>query len=114
LEGHILKGFSRGNQVSLTKWFFSGKTTPMVALPQINRHKTHAVRVRNVTVGGGAPIVVQAMTNTDTADVEVTYQQVRELWLAGSEIVRVTVNNDEAAIGVAKQIGRASCRERVS
>ncbi len=72
----------------------------MVALPQIKRHKTNAVMVRNVRVGGGAPIVVQSMTNTDTADVEKTFEQVKQLFLAGSEIVRVTVNNDKAAMGV--------------
>ncbi len=74
----------------------------MVALQQIERHKTQAVRVRNVIVGGGAPVVVQSMANTDTADVEKTFQQVKDLYLAGSEIVRVTVNNAEAAIGAAK------------
>ena len=73
----------------------------MVALAEIQRHKTVAVKVRNVTVGGGAPVVVQSMTNTDTADVLATYQQVKELFFAGSEIIRVTVNNDEAAKGVA-------------
>ncbi len=74
----------------------------MVALHNIQRHKTHAVRVRNIIVGGGAPVVVQSMTNTDTADVDKTFEQVKQLYLAGSEIVRVTVNNDEAAIGVAR------------
>ncbi len=74
----------------------------MVAILQIKRHQTHAVRVRNATVGGGAPVVVQSMTNTDTADVEKTFAQVKQLFLAGSEIVRITVNNDEAAMGVAK------------
>ncbi len=74
----------------------------MVALPEIKRHKTHGVKVRGVTVGGGAPVVVQSMTNTDTADVEKTFEQVKQLFLAGSEIVRITVNNDEAAVGVAK------------
>lgn len=72
----------------------------MVALPEIKRHKTVPVQVGNVTIGGDAPIVVQSMTNTDTADVEATYNQVRELYVAGSEIVRVTVNNDDAARGV--------------
>lgn len=67
-----------------------------------NRHKTVAVKVRNVVVGGGAPIVVQSMTNTDTADVDKTFEQVKSLYLNGSEIVRVTVNNDEAAQGVIK------------
>ena len=74
----------------------------MVALPQIKRHQTHAVRVRHVTIGGGAPIVVQSMTNTDTADVEATLTQVRKLWVAGSEIVRVTVDRHEAAEGAVK------------
>ncbi|MFN3701809.1 MAG: flavodoxin-dependent (E)-4-hydroxy-3-methylbut-2-enyl-diphosphate synthase [Alphaproteobacteria bacterium] len=66
----------------------------------IFRKMTQAVKVRNVVIGGGAPVVVQSMTNTDTADVEKTYTQVRELFEAGSEIVRVTVNNEEAARGV--------------
>lgn len=74
----------------------------MVDLARIERHKTHAVKVRDVTMGGGAPVVVQSMTNTDTADVEKTHQQVKELFLAGSEIVRITVNNDEAAQAVPK------------
>ena len=58
------------------------------------------VRIGTVTVGGAAPIVVQSMTNTDTADVEATARQVRELAEAGSELVRVTVNNDESAAAV--------------
>ena len=64
------------------------------------RRKAVAVRIGSVTVGGAAPIVVQSMTNTDTADVEATARQVRELSAAGSEIVRVTVNTDEAAAAV--------------
>jgi (E)-4-hydroxy-3-methylbut-2-enyl-diphosphate synthase len=51
-------------------------------------------------VGGGAPIVVQSMTNTDTADIEATVRQVAQLWRAGSEIVRITVDRDEAAAAV--------------
>ena len=74
----------------------------MIHLPTITRHKTTAVKVRNVTVGGGAPVRVQSMTNTDTADVDKTHKQVKELFLAGSEIVRVTVNNDAAAKGIIK------------
>ncbi len=58
------------------------------------------VNVGGVTVGGGAPIVVQSMTNTDTADIEKTVRQVADLFLAGSEIVRVTVDRDEAAAAV--------------
>ena len=73
----------------------------MVALTNINRHKTHAVKVGNVTIGGNAPIVVQSMTNTDTADALATFKQVKDLYLAGSEIVRITVNNEAAAKSVA-------------
>jgi len=58
---------------------------------------TYQVMVGSVPVGGGAPIVVQSMTNTDTADVQKTIDQVFELWKAGSEIVRVTVNNEASA-----------------
>ena len=58
---------------------------------------TNQVMVGFVPVGGGSPIVVQSMTNTDTADVQKTAQQVFELWKAGSEIVRVTVNNEASA-----------------
>src|SRR5580698_1310409 len=64
------------------------------------RHKTVAVKVGNVTVGGGAPVVVQSMTNTDTADIEATTRQVAALARAGSEMVRITVDRDEAAAAV--------------
>jgi (E)-4-hydroxy-3-methylbut-2-enyl-diphosphate synthase len=64
------------------------------------RKITHQVSVGNVKVGGGAPIVVQSMTNTDTADVTATVNQIIELAQAGSEIVRVTVNTEEAAKAV--------------
>ncbi len=64
------------------------------------RHVTRQVRVGHVSVGGGAPIVVQSMTNTDTADIDATVRQVAELYQAGSEIVRVTVNTLEAASAV--------------
>src|SRR5580658_4546697 len=64
------------------------------------RRKTYAVRVGHVLVGGGAPIVVQSMTNTDTADVSTTFKQTVELAEAGSEIVRWTVNVPEAAAAV--------------
>ncbi len=64
------------------------------------RRAAVTVRIGTVTVGGNAPIVVQSMTNTDTANVEATTRQVRELAEAGSEIVRVTVNNDESAAAV--------------
>ena len=77
------------------------------------RHKTYGVKVGHVQVGGGAPIVVQSMTNTDTADVETTYQQTLELAEAGSEIVRWTVNVPEAAAAVPvikKRLLAAGCR----
>ena len=64
------------------------------------RHRTVPVQVGHVTVGGGAPIVVQSMTNTDTGDVEATAKQVAALAQAGSEIVRITVDRDEAAAAV--------------
>src|SRR5437660_6244286 len=64
------------------------------------RHKTTQVMVGNITVGGSAPIVVQSMTNTDTADVETTLKQTLDLAEAGSEIVRWTVNVPEAAAAV--------------
>ncbi len=70
------------------------------------RHKTHAVKVGPVTVGGGAPIVIQSMTNTDTADIVKTARQCIDLAAAGSELVRVTVNVPEAAAAVAEIKGR--------
>jgi len=64
------------------------------------RRHSVGVNVGGVMVGGGAPIVVQSMTNTDTADIEATVRQVAQLWRAGSEIVRITVDRDEAAAAV--------------
>ena len=66
------------------------------------RKITHQVLVGDVKVGGGAPIVVQSMTNTDTADVAGTVKQIIELATAGSELVRITVNSEEAAQAVAE------------
>jgi (E)-4-hydroxy-3-methylbut-2-enyl-diphosphate synthase len=66
----------------------------------IARRRSVAVAVGTVRVGGGAPIAVQSMTNTDTADVAATVEQVRALARAGSELVRVTVNSEEAAAAV--------------
>jgi (E)-4-hydroxy-3-methylbut-2-enyl-diphosphate synthase len=65
-----------------------------------DRRASVAVKVGHVTVGGGAPVVVQSMTNTDTADVDATVRQVAALHRAGSEIVRITVDRDEAAAAV--------------
>lgn len=69
---------------------------------QITRRIAQRVMIGHVPVGGDAPVVVQSMTNTDTADAEATARQVFELWQAGSEIVRITVNSPEAAA----QVGR--------
>src|SRR6266852_3962450 len=77
------------------------------------RRKTYGVKVGRVCVGGGAPIVVQSMTNTDTADIESTFKQTMELAEAGSEIVRWTVNVPEAAAAVPeikKRLLDAGCR----
>jgi (E)-4-hydroxy-3-methylbut-2-enyl-diphosphate synthase len=69
-------------------------------MPETVRRKTPTVRIGTVRVGSDAPVVVQSMTNTDTADIASTVQQVAALHRAGSEIVRVTVNNDDAAKAV--------------
>jgi (E)-4-hydroxy-3-methylbut-2-enyl-diphosphate synthase len=69
-------------------------------MAQLERRKSVTVKVGNVRVGSSAPVVVQSMTNTDTADVRGTIQQVAALANAGSELVRVTVNNDAAAAAV--------------
>ena len=66
-----------------------------------NRRSSVPVSIGHVRVGGDAPIVVQSMTNTDTADVEATVAQVQALARAGSELVRITVNSAEAAAAVA-------------
>src|SRR5665213_1693748 len=71
-------------------------------MAQIARRKSVAVNVGGVKVGGANPIVVQSMTNTDTADVTSTVNQVMALARAGSELVRVTVNTDAAAAAVPK------------
>jgi (E)-4-hydroxy-3-methylbut-2-enyl-diphosphate synthase len=77
------------------------------------RQRTHAVKVGHVTVGGGAPVVVQSMTMTDTADAKATAQQCIELAEAGSEVVRITVNVPEAAAAVPEirqRMNDAGCR----
>jgi len=79
---------------------------------EIPRRSTRCIMVGNVPVGGGVPVVVQSMTNTDTADAEATSRQVFELWQAGSELVRITVNSPEAAAQVAtirKRLDDAGC-----
>lgn len=76
--------------------------SPEIPAGPAPRHRTTGVRVGSVMVGGGAPIVVQSMTNTDTADVDGTVAQVAALARAGSEIVRITVDRDEAAAAAPK------------
>lgn len=78
----------------------------------MNRKQTVGVRVGSVQIGGGAPVVVQSMTNTDTADVAGTVRQVIDLARAGSELVRITVNNEEAAAAVPRireELDRNGC-----
>ena len=70
------------------------------------RRLTRCVRIGGVAVGGGAPVVVQSMTNTDTADVASTTRQVAELWRAGSELVRITVNTAQAAAAVPRIVDK--------
>src|ERR1700749_3594112 len=69
-------------------------------MPAIYRRKSVTVNVGGIRVGSDAPVVVQSMTNTDTADIESTVQQIAALARAGSELVRITVNNDDAAKAV--------------
>ena len=66
----------------------------------MGRHQTHAVQVGHITIGSDAPVVVQSMTDTDTADVNRTVDQIKLLADAGSELVRVTVNTEEAAAAI--------------
>jgi (E)-4-hydroxy-3-methylbut-2-enyl-diphosphate synthase len=68
----------------------------------MTRKNTVGVKVGSVQIGGGAPVVVQSMTNTDTADIDSTVQQIYELARAGSELVRITVDRDESAAAVAR------------
>jgi len=74
-------------------------TPPTDAAPW-PRRITQAVQIGNAIVGGGRPVVVQSMTNTDTADIAGSMKQVAELWRAGSEMVRLTVNNPESAAAI--------------
>ncbi len=78
----------------------------------MNRKKTIGVDVGGIKIGGGGPVVVQSMTNTDTADIPATFGQVLDLARAGSELVRITVNNEEAAAAVPyirEKLDKAGC-----
>src|SRR6201987_4316420 len=82
-------------------------------MAQIQRRKAVKASIGSVRIGSDAPVVVQSMTNTDTADILSTVQQVAALARAGSELVRVTVNNEEAAPAVApivEQLDRQGVR----
>ena len=68
----------------------------------LQRRKTHQVHIDHLVVGSEAPVIIQSMTNTDTADAQATALQVKELSDAGSEMVRITVNSPEAASKVAE------------
>ncbi|MCD9031252.1 flavodoxin-dependent (E)-4-hydroxy-3-methylbut-2-enyl-diphosphate synthase [Luteimonas sp. Y-2-2-4F] len=79
---------------------------PVAPFGPAPRRATRQVRVGGVAVGGDAPVVVQSMTNTDTADVAGTARQIAALWRAGSELVRITVNNPESAAAVPRIVER--------
>jgi (E)-4-hydroxy-3-methylbut-2-enyl-diphosphate synthase len=79
--------------------------TPVAAGGQ-PRRITHGVKVGKVLLGGGAPVVVQSMTNTDTADIAGSVKQVADLWRAGSEMVRLTVNNAESAAAIPRIVDK--------
>jgi len=82
------------------------RTTTAPPFGPIPRHATRPVQVGGVQVGGDAPVVVQSMTNTDTGDIAATAKQIAELWRAGSELVRITVNTFEAAAAVPQIVER--------
>ncbi|MGC7435533.1 flavodoxin-dependent (E)-4-hydroxy-3-methylbut-2-enyl-diphosphate synthase [Xanthomonas citri pv. citri] len=80
-------------------------TPPADATPRPRRN-TRAGKIGSVTVGGGHPVVVQSMTNTDTADIAGSVKQVADLWRAGSEMVRLTVNNAESAAAIPRIVDK--------
>ena len=83
-----------------------------VQSPNAYRRITRSVRIGPLLIGGGAPIVVQSMTNTDTADIAATVAQVQALAKAGSELVRITVNSPEAAasvVAIREQLDKKNC-----
>ncbi|QCO67843.1 flavodoxin-dependent (E)-4-hydroxy-3-methylbut-2-enyl-diphosphate synthase [Luteimonas yindakuii] len=90
----------------------SAQPQPLPSLPVTDRfgpaprRVTRQVRIGQVAVGGDAPVVVQSMTNTDTADIAGTAKQIADLWRAGSELVRITVNNPESAAAVPRIVER--------
>lgn len=84
-----------------------------IRMTPLTRRQTVAVKVGDVTIGGGAPIVVQSMTNTDTADAVATVKQIQQLAAAGSELARITVNNEAAArkvMPIREKLDALGCR----
>lgn len=82
------------------------RPTPPADATAWPRRITRAVKIGSVTVGGGHPVVVQSMTNTDTADIAGSVKQVADLWRAGSEMVRLTVNNAESAAAIPRIVDK--------
>lgn len=82
------------------------RPTPSADATAWPRRITQAVKIGSVTVGGGHPVVVQSMTNTDTADIAGSVKQVADLWRAGSEMVRLTVNNAESAAAIPRIVDK--------
>ncbi len=70
------------------------------------RRKTHTVMVGNIAIGSDHPIVIQSMTNTPTRDIDATLAQIIELADAGSELVRITINDDAAALAVPEIVSK--------
>lgn len=89
------------------------RLTAQIRMTPPARRQTVAVKVGAVTIGGGAPIVVQSMTNTDTADAVATVKQIQQLAAAGSELARITVNNEAAArkvMPIREKLDALGCR----
>lgn len=89
------------------------RLTAQIRMTPPTRRQTVAVKVGAVTIGGGAPIVVQSMTNTDTADAVATVKQIQQLATAGSELARITVNNEAAArkvMPIREKLDALGCR----
>ena len=94
------------NAISSTAHIGTSQSLQEWAFGPAPRRPTRQVMVGRIAVGGDAPVVVQSMTNTDTADVDGTVKQVAALWRAGSELVRVTVNNAESAAAVPRIVDK--------
>ena len=95
-----LTAFSRGLDCALYSLLTSRFSACPTGFGPLDRRNSVGVKIGSVVVGGCNPIVVQSMTNTDTADADATVKQVQQLAAAGSEIVRITVNTEEAAAKV--------------